>query len=70
MTTMINPRAVLLGACQVGSDCFIGAQATVLPGVRIGDRAIIGAGTVIIRDVPSDTTMVGVPGRMLIKSQG
>ena len=68
--SVINPRAVLLGACKVGSDCFIGAQATVLPGVRIGDRAIIGAGTVIIRDVPSDSTMVGVPGRMLIKSQG
>lgn len=67
--SVINPRAVLLGACQVGSGCFIGAQATILPGVSIGDRAIIGAGTVIIRDVPADTTMVGVPGRMLFKSQ-
>jgi UDP-3-O-[3-hydroxymyristoyl] glucosamine N-acyltransferase len=43
----------------------IGANATFLPGVRVGRSAIVGAGSVVTRDVPADVTVVGVPARPL-----
>ncbi len=47
----------------IGEDCWIGGRAIILPGVKIGDRCIIGAGSVVTRDVPSDTTVIGNPAR-------
>ena len=39
---------------EIGSDVWVGGGAIILPGVRIGDRAVIGAGSVVTRDVPGD----------------
>src|SRR5215831_4976061 len=44
---------------------FIGANATVLPGLIVGERAIVGAGSVVTRDVPSDTIIAGNPARII-----
>ena len=49
----------------IGSDVFIGAGAKVCGGVQIGDRVRIGANAVVIEDVPSDHTAVGVPARLI-----
>lgn len=46
---------------SIGEDCWIGGHATILPGVTIGDRCIIGAGAVVNRDVPADTRVGGNP---------
>ncbi|MBP5395319.1 MAG: hypothetical protein J6Y18_05410 [Candidatus Methanomethylophilaceae archaeon] len=46
---------------KIGEDCWIGANVTILPGVTIGDRCIIGAGSVVTKDVPDDSTWVGNP---------
>lgn len=46
-------------------DCSIGAGAVILPGVRIGRGATVGAGAVVNRDVPQFATVVGVPAREL-----
>lgn len=48
---------------HIGEDVWIGAGAIILPGVRIGARAIVGAGAVVSRDVEADTTVLGVPAR-------
>ncbi len=45
----------------IGEDCWIGANVTILPGVRIGDRCIIGAGSVVTHDVPDDSVVAGNP---------
>lgn len=45
-------------------DCNIGAGSVILPGVRIGKGATIGAGTVVTEDVPPDTVLVGRPPRV------
>ncbi|HYN74145.1 MAG TPA: hypothetical protein VES60_16735 [Nakamurella sp.] len=45
----------------LGSDVMIGAGAAVLGGVRIGDRAIIGAHAVVTADVPADSVATGAP---------
>lgn len=47
----------------IGNDVFVGARSVILPGVRIGDRAIVAAGSVVSRDVASDVIVGGVPAR-------
>ena len=49
----------------VGKDVWIGAHATILKGVTIGDGAIIAAGAVVTRDVPPNTIAAGVPARIV-----
>ena len=49
---------------SVGDWVWIGANATILPGVSIGEGAVIGAGSVVTRDVPAWTIAVGVPAKV------
>ena len=48
---------------------WIGAGVTVLPGVTIGDNVTIGAGSLVNRDIPSDSVAVGVPCRVIKQSK-
>ncbi|MFB4210422.1 DapH/DapD/GlmU-related protein [Shouchella sp. JSM 1781072] len=50
-----------LGDVIIGNDVMIGANCTILPGVTIGDRAVVGAGTVVHKDVAADTFVAGNP---------
>jgi maltose O-acetyltransferase len=52
---------------HIGSDVWIGGGAIVLPGVTIGDRAVIGAGAVVTRDVPPGVLAAGNPCRVMRK---
>ena len=49
----------------IGSDVWIGGAAVILPGVQIGDRAVIGAGSVVTRDLPDDVFAAGNPCRVV-----
>ena len=49
----------------IGKNVWIGANATVTPGVTIGDNAIVAAGAVVTRDVPANTVVGGVPARVI-----
>ena len=49
----------------IGDDVWIGGACIVLPGVTIGDRAVVGAGSVVTRDVPDDVVAAGNPCRPL-----
>ncbi|WP_246049222.1 sugar O-acetyltransferase [Corynebacterium tapiri] len=49
----------------IGDDCWFGSSVHVMPGVTIGDRCVIAAGTVVTKDVPDDSLVAGVPGRIL-----
>jgi maltose O-acetyltransferase len=48
---------------NIGENVWIGSQAVILPGVTIGDNAIVGAGSIVTRDVPPGITVVGNPAR-------
>jgi maltose O-acetyltransferase len=50
---------------SIGSNVWIGAAAVVLPGVSVGDDSIIGAGSVVTRDIPSGVVAVGSPCRVV-----
>ena len=47
----------------IGNDCWFGANVVVCPGVTIGDNCVIGAGSVVTRDIPANTFAAGAPAR-------
>ena len=50
---------------RIGSNCWIGAGAVIVPGVSIGDNTVIGAGSVVTKDIPANVVAVGNPCRVL-----
>ena len=50
---------------KIGNKVWIGAHATILPGVTIGDGAVIGAGAVVTKDVPENAVAAGVPAKII-----
>ena len=60
------PNLQDFGPIVVEDNCFIGVNAVILPGVRIGNNAIVGAGSVVTKDVPADVVVGGVPARVLM----
>jgi len=49
----------------IGRRCFIGTNVVVLPGITIGDSVVIGAGSVVTKDVPTGCVAVGNPARII-----
>ncbi len=58
-----------LRAPKIGNGVHIGAGAAILGPVVIGDRAVIGANAVVVADVPCDATAVGIPARILPRTE-
>lgn len=52
-----------IGQVHIGDHVFIGANTTILPGVTIGDYAVVGAGSIVTHDVPAKTVVAGVPAK-------
>lgn len=50
---------------HIGTNCWIGAGALIMPGVTIGDNTVIGAGSVVTKDIPANVVAVGNPCRVL-----
>jgi acetyltransferase-like isoleucine patch superfamily enzyme len=69
LTNAPFPRCPDVSRCirgvRIGRDARLGANCTVLPGVHIGERALIGAGAVVTRDVPAEAVVVGNPARVV-----
>jgi acetyltransferase-like isoleucine patch superfamily enzyme len=62
---VIRGQGEARGRVQIEDDCWIGGGATVLAGVRIGRGSVVGAGSVVVRDVPPQSVVAGVPARVL-----
>lgn len=54
-----------IGRVDIGNDVFIGANAIVLPNTKIGSRVVIGAGSVVTRDVPDNSIVAGNPAKVI-----
>lgn len=61
----LSPSVTLAGNINIKKRAKIGIGARVIPGVTIGEDAIVGAGTVVINDVPDGATVVGNPGKII-----
>ena len=49
----------------IGKNCVIGVRSIILPGITIGDSCIVGAGTVVSKDVPANSVVVGNPAKIV-----
>ncbi len=49
----------------VGNDVYIGIGSTIMPGVTIGNRCIIGAGTIVTKSIPDNCVVAGIPGKII-----
>ncbi len=58
-------REYRLGEVHIGSNVMIGANTTILPGVTIGDNAVVGAGSVVHKDVAPNSFVAGNPLRVI-----
>lgn len=63
----IKDQGVNTNPTHIGNGTFIGANVSILPGVFIGDNVVIGAGSVVTRDVPNNRMAVGNPARIVKK---
>ena len=50
---------------RIGKHCFIGARSVILPGLQIGDESIVGAGSVVTKDVPPRSIVAGNPAQII-----
>ena len=64
----ISPGAHLAGNVKVGDESWVGIGSNVIEGCVIGSRCIIGGGAAVIGNLPSDVTAVGVPARVIARS--
>jgi len=64
-STKLVAGATRLGCIRIGSRCFLGDSVIVLPGVSIGDDCVIGAGSVVSRDVPAGSVAAGNPAHVV-----
>lgn len=60
-----NSEIGLYGEIIIGKNSLIGCRSTILPNVHIGDNTIIGAGSLVTRDIPSNVVAVGNPCRVI-----
>lgn len=58
-------RNLICKAIIIKRNAWIGAGATILPGVTIGENAVVAAGAVVSRDVPADTVVGGIPAKVI-----
>ncbi len=59
------PGVRISGRCFVGRSAFLGSNATLLPKSRVGERAVVGASSLVLRSVKPQTTVMGVPAKVV-----
>ncbi len=60
-----NRQSLVPGHVHIKKNAWIGAGATILPGVTIGENAVVAAGAVVSKDVPANTVVGGVPAKII-----
>ena len=60
-----NIRVIMTKEIHIKKNAWIGARVNILPGVTIGENAIIGTGSVVTKDVPDNSVVVGVPAKIV-----
>jgi acetyltransferase-like isoleucine patch superfamily enzyme len=63
----VNRRSLICKPIVIKRRAWIGAAATILPGVTVGENAVVAAGAVVSKDVPANTVVGGIPARILKK---
>ena len=62
---LYDRHVIICKLVHIGRNAWIGAGATILPGVTVGDNAVVGAASVVTKDVPANTIVAGNPARII-----
>ena len=62
---VLNPSVNISGGVSIGQEVLVGTGAQVLQYLSIGDGATVGAGAVVTKNVPAETTVAGIPAKAL-----
>lgn len=62
-------HVIKYGKIEVGEYSFVGARSTILPGVTIGSHCVVGAGSLVNKDVPDGTVVAGVPAKYICTTE-
>lgn len=62
-------KVIKYGKIHVGAHTFIGARCIIMPGVTIGERCVIGAGSIVTKDIPDGSVAVGVPAQIIMTTE-
>ncbi len=60
-----NSRREWAEPVRIGDNCWIGGSVTILPGVTIGNNCTVGAGSVVVKDIPDNSVAVGNPAKVI-----
>jgi acetyltransferase-like isoleucine patch superfamily enzyme len=63
------PDLNVFGKIDIKDNCFIGVNSIILPGVTIGPKSVVGAGSVVTKDVLPDTVVAGVPAKLICSKE-
>ena len=58
----------ILPETNIGKNCFIAPNSVILPGITIGDEVIVGAGSVVTKDIPNNVVVAGNPAKIIRKN--
>lgn len=60
---------VKYGKIEVGENSFIGCRSTIMPGVKSGNNCVIGAGSIVTKDVPDNSVVCGIPAKVVCSTE-
>ena len=61
----LERQSLIPGKVRIEKNVWVGAGATILPGITIGENAVIAAGAVVTKDVPANTVVAGIPAKVI-----
>lgn len=61
----VNIRVIMTKKIHIKKNAWIGARVNILPGVTIGENAIVGTGSIVTKDIPDNAVAVGNPARVV-----
>lgn len=64
---LLFEQKIITKPVSIGNDVWLGARVTILPGVTIGNRVIVAAGSVVVKDIPSNCIVGGNPAKFIKK---
>ncbi len=61
----VERQSLIPGKVHIKQNAWIGASATVLPGITVGEKAVVAAGAMVTKDVPANTVVAGIPAKAI-----